>query len=54
MYFHPAADIGGIPPAAGAQREVEILTSARVREAIERRGVALTTFAELAKTDLSA
>lgn len=51
MYFHPAADIGGVPPAAGAQREVEILTSARVREAIERRGVALTTFAELAKTD---
>lgn len=54
MYFHPAADIGGVPPAAGAQREVEILTSARVREAIERRGVALTTFAELAKPDLSA
>lgn len=54
MYFHPAADIGGVPPAAAAQREVEILTSARVREAIKRRGVALTTFAELAKNDLSA
>ena len=49
MYFHPAADIGGVPPAAAAQREVEILTSARVREAIVRRGIALTTFAELAR-----
>ncbi|HYL58226.1 MAG TPA: hopanoid biosynthesis-associated protein HpnK [Candidatus Acidoferrales bacterium] len=48
MYFHPAADIGGVPPAAPAQREVEILTSGRVREVIERRGIALTTFAELA------
>jgi hopanoid biosynthesis associated protein HpnK len=48
IYFHPAADIGGVPPAAAAQREVEILTSARVRNAIERRGIALTTFAELA------
>jgi predicted glycoside hydrolase/deacetylase ChbG (UPF0249 family) len=51
MYFHPAADIGGVPPAAAAQREVEILTSARVREAIEQRGIALTTFAELARAD---
>ena len=24
LYFHPAADIGGVPPAAEAQLEVEI------------------------------
>lgn len=50
LYFHPAADIGGTPPAAAAQREVEILRSPRVRETIERCGVRLTTFAELAKS----
>ncbi|MGA9723077.1 MAG: hopanoid biosynthesis-associated protein HpnK [Candidatus Binatus sp.] len=49
LYFHPAADIGGIPPAAEAQLEVEILTSARVRDAIARNGIELITFADLAK-----
>jgi chitin disaccharide deacetylase len=48
LYFHPAMDIGGIPPAREAQREVEILTSPRVREAIASCGIKLTTFAELA------
>ncbi|HVN63742.1 MAG TPA: hopanoid biosynthesis-associated protein HpnK [Candidatus Binataceae bacterium] len=48
VYFHPAVDIGGTPPAASSQREVEILTSPRVRAAIERCGIQLTTFAELA------
>ncbi len=33
LYFHPAADIGGVPPAVEAQLEVEILTSPRVRDA---------------------
>lgn len=54
LYFHPAADIGGTPPAAEAQLEVEILTSSRVREAIARNGIELITFAELAKTRLAA
>ena len=54
LYFHPAADIGGVPPAVEAQLEVEILTSARVREAIERNGIELITFAELAKGKIAA
>ena len=54
LYFHPAADIGGVPPAVEAQLEVEILTSARVREAIERNGIELSTFAELAKGKIAA
>jgi hopanoid biosynthesis associated protein HpnK len=49
MYFHPATDAGGVPPSAAAQREAEILTSPELREAIERNGVQLTTFAEVAK-----
>ena len=48
IYFHPAMDIGGTPPDAAAQLETEILTSARVRQAIVARGIRLTTFAELA------
>jgi hopanoid biosynthesis associated protein HpnK len=54
LYFHPAADVGGIPPEPGPQHEVEILTSPRVREAIDRNGIELTTFADLAKRDLAA
>ncbi len=54
LYFHPAADIGGIPPAAEAQLEVEILTSSRVREAIDRNGIELITFADLVKGKLAA
>jgi len=50
IYFHPAMDVGGTPPDANAQREVEILTSARVREALTARAIAMTTFAELART----
>ncbi|HKN01031.1 MAG TPA: hopanoid biosynthesis-associated protein HpnK [Candidatus Binataceae bacterium] len=49
LYFHPAMDIGGTPPPATAQIEVEILTSSRVRDALAARGVRLTTFAELAR-----
>jgi predicted glycoside hydrolase/deacetylase ChbG (UPF0249 family) len=54
LYFHPSADIGGVPPAPEAQREVEILTSPRVRDAIARNGVELITFADLAKGKLAA
>jgi hopanoid biosynthesis associated protein HpnK len=49
LYFHPAEDIGGIPPALEAQREVSILTSPRVRAALEGQGVRLTNFAEIAR-----
>ncbi len=49
LYFHPAADIGGTPPDPGAQIEVEILTSPRVRAALKARGVRLTTFRDLAR-----
>ncbi len=54
LYFHPAADIGGTPPAVEAQLEVEILTSPRVRAAIDRNGIELITFADLAKARLAA
>ena len=54
LYFHPAADIGGIPPAPAARLEVEILTSPRVRNAIVRNGIELITFADLAKNKLAA
>lgn len=54
LYFHPAADIGGVPPAPEAQREVEILTSTRVRDAIVRNRIELITFADLAKGKLAA
>jgi hopanoid biosynthesis associated protein HpnK len=48
LYFHPAADLGGEPPALEAQREVSILTGRRLRAALEGRGVRLTNFAEIA------
>jgi hopanoid biosynthesis associated protein HpnK len=48
IYFHPATDVGAIPPAAEAQAEVAILTNARIREAIVSAGAQLTNFAELA------
>ncbi|HUO05184.1 MAG TPA: hopanoid biosynthesis-associated protein HpnK [Candidatus Binataceae bacterium] len=50
LYFHPAIDLGGTPPDAAAQREVEILTSLRVRDAIDRAGIRLITYADLAKS----
>jgi hopanoid biosynthesis associated protein HpnK len=49
IYFHPAMDVGGTPPDANSQREVEILTSPRVREALSAGAIAMTTFAELAR-----
>ncbi len=51
IYFHPAMDVGATPPELGAQREVEILTSQRVRQALDARGVRLTTYRELARED---
>ena len=49
IYFHPAMDIGATPPAPSSQRETEVLTSARVRDAIASRGIQLTTFGEVAR-----
>jgi len=54
LYFHPAADIGGVPPSVEAQLEVEILTGPRVRDAIARNAIELTTFADLAKGKIAA
>lgn len=54
IYFHPAADVGGVPPSPEAQEEVEILTSPRLREKLEAGGVRLTTFAELAHASKAA
>jgi hopanoid biosynthesis associated protein HpnK len=48
IYFHPAVDIGGVPPAPASQRETEVLTSAGVRNAIASHGIRLTTFREAA------
>lgn len=50
LYFHPADDIGSIPPAPEALREVAILTSPRVRAALRGQGIELTNFAESART----
>ena len=49
LYFHPALDIGGTPPAPSSQLETEVLTSARIRAAIASRGIQLTTFGDLAR-----
>jgi hopanoid biosynthesis associated protein HpnK len=54
LYFHPAADIGGVPPSVASQLEVDILTGPRVRDAIARNGIELTTFADLAKGEIAA
>jgi hopanoid biosynthesis associated protein HpnK len=50
IYFHPAMDIGGTPPAPSVQLETEVLTSARVRDAIASHGIHLTTFGEVARS----
>lgn len=50
LYFHPAMDVGGTPPAPSAQREVEILASPRVREALGSHRIRLMTFADLARS----
>jgi hopanoid biosynthesis associated protein HpnK len=49
MYFHPAMDIGGTPPAPSSQIETEVLTSACVRDALTSHRIALTTFGEVAR-----
>jgi len=49
LYFHPAADIGGLPPSPHAQVEVELLTSPKLRAALDAHSVRLTTFAELGR-----
>jgi chitin disaccharide deacetylase len=49
IYFHPAMDVGGVPPSAASQRETEILVSPRVREALASRGVELTNYAALGR-----
>lgn len=49
IYFHPAADLGRGAPLPSAQAEVELLTSPRVRRALERRAVRLITYRELAR-----
>ncbi|MGD0072776.1 MAG: hopanoid biosynthesis-associated protein HpnK [Candidatus Binataceae bacterium] len=49
LYFHPAADVGGLPPSPHAQIEVELLTSPGLRAALDAHGVRLTTFAEMAQ-----
>jgi hopanoid biosynthesis associated protein HpnK len=50
IYFHPAADAGGTPPPAEAQREVEILTSPALAAALGAAGARVTNFAELARS----
>ena len=51
IYFHPAMDIGATPPPAAAQREVAILTSSHLREALTSGGIKLINFATLARND---
>lgn len=54
IYAHPAADAGGTPPSAAAQREVEILTSPLLPVALKGADARLTNFAELAHTGVGA
>jgi hopanoid biosynthesis associated protein HpnK len=49
VYFHPAADVGGTPPPAEAQSEVEILTSPALKAALAAADARVTNFAELAR-----
>jgi hopanoid biosynthesis associated protein HpnK len=49
LYFHPADAIGDLAPARAARLEVEILTSPGIRHLIDRRGIRLITFSDLAK-----
>lgn len=49
IYFHPAADVGAIPPPAAAQAEVAILTSPRIRAVLDASGAQLTNFAAIAR-----
>lgn len=50
FYFHPAIEMNGAPPMWPSQaEETAILTSPRVRAAIEERGIRLMTFRELAE-----
>jgi hopanoid biosynthesis associated protein HpnK len=51
IYFHPAMDIGGTPPAPSSQRETEVLVSTRVREALDRQAIRLTTFGQIAHSN---
>jgi hopanoid biosynthesis associated protein HpnK len=48
MYFHPATGAGGARPPAAAENEVAILTSRALRDTLNRSGIRLTTFRELA------
>ena len=48
IYFHPAIDAGATPPPAEARREVEILTSRKIRDALSANHVRITNFADLA------
>ena len=50
IYFHPAIDAGATRPPSEAQREVEILTGTRIREALSANRVGITSFAELARS----
>jgi predicted glycoside hydrolase/deacetylase ChbG (UPF0249 family) len=49
LYFHPAMRLGEKPPSPEAMREVEILTSSKVRVALDAQRVRLTNFAEIAR-----
>ncbi len=50
FYFHPAIDAAGEPPMWPSQKiEAEILTSPSVRAAIQKLGIRLMTFRELAE-----
>jgi hopanoid biosynthesis associated protein HpnK len=48
LYFHPAEDLGAMPPAPGTQRDLQLLTNPAIRAALVRAGVTLSNFAELA------
>ncbi|HXR35013.1 MAG TPA: hopanoid biosynthesis-associated protein HpnK [Candidatus Binataceae bacterium] len=54
LYFHPASDLGGPPPSATAQREVDLLTNPHLRDLLVRHDIRLTTYGKLAANGWSA
>ncbi|HEX5482667.1 MAG TPA: hypothetical protein VFZ08_08590, partial [Terriglobia bacterium] len=50
FYFHPAVEVEGQPPLWPSQViETELLTSPKIRSAIDENRIRLTTFRELAR-----
>jgi len=50
IYFHPAEDVGAVPPPGAGRTEAQILKSSRVRKALVDAGARLINFAEVVRS----